>query len=137
MKKIILISIFFFIFSPVVESQDLAETFKLKEPKLNPDGYIGGVTFKIEPGFDYVGNAEYKENLGSSSATQDLTIKNPFLKLNVLFPLAENSTFFLTTTVNWFKEKGIENDYFWGWETHYTRFSISGGFNFYLKSIFR
>lgn len=102
------------------------------QEKMNPDGYIGGTTLKIESGFDYFGQPAciYDE----LNISQDLSIKSWFVKLNILFPLSYKTTLFLNLSYNPFKEKFISNAYFYGSELKYTRFTASGGIYLYFKS---
>jgi hypothetical protein len=122
----LILSIFVF---PVWASEDIV--------KMNPDGYIGGITIRIEPGFDYIDNAKTDNYIESNTITQDLRLSNWYVKGTILFPLDLKSSFFINLAIGKFEEEGLGDKNFWGWKTYYNRFSISGGFNFYFKSIFK
>ena len=143
MKKIILLLIIYFSATSFLKAQDpiygngQARELEEKEQivKMNPDGYIGGITFKIESGCDYINNAKTDNYIEPKTITQDLQLSNWYVKGTILFPLDLKSSFFLNLAVGKFSEEGLEDKNSWGWKTSYNRFSISGGFNFYIKSI--
>jgi len=145
MKKIILFLILSFSVTSFLKAQDpiygngQARELEEKEQigKMNPDGYIGGITLKIEPGFDYVGNAKTDHYIESNIITQNLSLNNWYVKGTILFPLDLKSSFFLNLAIDKFEEEGLGDKNFYGWKTYYTRFSIRCGFNFYFKSIFK
>jgi hypothetical protein len=148
MKKAILFLLGFLLFQALfIEAQDKPEktaTFKpsawAKEQwRMTPDGYIGGATLVIEPGFDFA-SGKYQEDTEGlllprtpQFITQNTNIKNPFVKLSVLVPTIYNTTFFVNALASWFKQKGERNDYFFANELSYTRFSISAGVKIYIK----
>ena len=111
-----------------------------EEIKLNPDGYIGAFTFSFEPGFQFANGKIEEDNEGTYKPyipqfiSQNLSIRNPFIKTSILFPMISNSTFLLNANVSFFNQKGKKNDYFFFNETSLTQFTISIGIKLYSKT---
>ncbi|MFH0931391.1 MAG: hypothetical protein V1890_05600, partial [Candidatus Zixiibacteriota bacterium] len=88
MKKAILLLAGLFLITPILKAQNVYDPIygnmppEEKESKMNPDGYVEGVTIGIEPGFDYA-TGKSKQGIYSSK----ISIKSPFLKLSVLLPM--------------------------------------------------
>ncbi len=142
MKWIVFLVLVLLIIAPMLKAQNVHDPIygnlppKEKESKMNPDGYINGVTFVIEPGYDFANGKFEQDTKGLSSlgrVSQNVSIRNPFLKLAVLLPMQENSTVFVNTLIGSFEQESKETDFFLHNKISYTRFSISAGIKLYVK----
>jgi hypothetical protein len=120
MKKIILVLLVLIFMACSVKAQD----------KMNPDGYVNGVTFYIEPGWE-VGTGEYKVR----SESQNLRFDNPYLRISMFIPLSEKSTISINTGLGHLTQIGSGNNCFPADELKFTRLSISVGWKIYLKNV--
>jgi hypothetical protein len=134
MKRLVLFLFVLFIFIPVLKAQDIHDPIygnlppEEKETKMNPDGYIDGVTLLLEPGYAFA-NGKFKQDIHS----QNINTSNPFLKLSIFLPMQDNATVFLNTLIASFRQENKETDFLSQSEMSYTTFSISAGIKFYIK----
>ena len=134
MKRLFLFLLVLFIFIPVLKAQNVYDPIygnlppEEKEIKMNPDGYINGVTLLLEPGYAFA-NGKSKQDILS----QNIHISNPFLKLSIFLPMQDNATVFLNTLIASFRQESKETDVLYQSEMSYTTFSISAGIKFHIK----
>jgi len=136
MKKTILLLLGLLLIAPILKAQDVYDPIygnlppieKEKESKMNPDGYIEGVTLSIEPGYDFA-SGKCKQDVYN----QKVSMSSPFLKLSVFLPMTENASVFLNTFTTWFNQEQKHSDNIPDIKLSYTRFSISAGLKFYIK----
>jgi len=144
MKKtnLILIMIFLCFLIQNVIAQDMSKSYKVIPLRTNPDGYIGGITFIIEPGINYANGSFEQDTEGDLQPTiprfisQDIKLRSEFIKSSLLFPVSTSVTLSLNSFFSWFKEKGEANNYFYFNETSYTRYSLSLGLKIYIGGVF-
>jgi len=147
MRKVLLFLAFLLLIPIIIKAED----------KMNPDGYIRRLSFVFEMGYDWAnGNRSHTIYQGIhvppsggeipivNFVELPATIKNPFLKLQILHPTSDKFTLFLNIFRSWYWESDKGKSYhfslssgdlyfFYPDRSYYDRFSVSGGFKLYIK----
>ena len=132
MKKTILVLLVLIFMVCPIKGQD----------KINPDGYIRGLSFNFEMGYDWSrGNRSRLVLSGYAESYAiflhpELSAKtdNLFLRLVILHPTSKHFTIYSNIYRSWYWEEDEGGGFIPNPDkTYYNKFSVSTGFKLYIK----